>query len=363
MNIRFAMIIAVLAVATILQGCLDSGSGVFQLVKSDPEIIGSTAEPLVRVNVFYVEFADSQHTEHNENRIRESLISAQQFFANEMERHGKGRRTFVVNQNSDGSGYINHITLNRPESDYWTTTSLLNKDIREWEGSLPDHHELANQARERNWSHHPDYWGGAPSVFFIPMYGFRDSCGRVMGGDAWMFCWEWRTVAHELGHVLGLNHNFNNSSYIMSYGYHERFSLSPESAKWLDYHNADAFPKHESGNDLNPVSVVENSPLTIEVTYLYRNVNTYSGIDNQRNTGGLEFAIAWINGFPNAGNMLSGSIDVSDPVITRTARKYGWAEYVRYQARFDVRMPNTDVMHFQFIGKDGHQQKAILEFD
>ena len=37
--------------------------------------------------------------------------------------------------------------------------------------------------------------------------------------------WDWRTAAHELGHAFGLQHDFRDDSYIMSYGSGSKFLI------------------------------------------------------------------------------------------------------------------------------------------
>ena len=45
-----------------------------------------------------------------------------------------------------------------------------------------------------------------------------------------------KVIAHELGHAFGLQHDFRNDAYIMSYGGINRGRLSECAAEWLDVH-------------------------------------------------------------------------------------------------------------------------------
>ena len=64
---------------------------------------------------------------------------------------------------------------------------------------------------------------------------------------------DWDTIAHELGHAFGLQHDFRDPSYLMSYGETKK-RLSKGSAKWLD-----------KSRFFNPNPPFFNEPTAIEI--------------------------------------------------------------------------------------------------
>lgn len=210
--------LTVLCIAVMVGGCseLNEMGVVEQVVKADTDTVLPvlpTPEPLdyqnlVLANVFYIVGADDQHTEKTERRIRASLRNARMFYANEMERHGYGRRTFEIERGDDGAFFIHRLTLQHPKEFYYTNGVLLHDEIRAWEGSLPQHQELVG-------AHHQEYWGRIPTLLFIDSPErdwqllsphLKGACGHA-GSDAWhwdMQCydlqqvgWDWPVVAHE----------------------------------------------------------------------------------------------------------------------------------------------------------------------
>ncbi len=145
----------------------------------------------------------------NVNAEIDALIKETQlFFADEMERHGFGRKTFQFEADASGNTVVHHGELDSPRVAHHGGRDI-GKDIEVY------------MAEEKE-----------PGV-----------CGRGGGGNfggfALIFCWNLTTIAHELGHAFGLQHDFRAGSdiYIMSYGLF-RHQLSKCTAEWLNVHRA-----------------------------------------------------------------------------------------------------------------------------
>ena len=148
---------------------------------------------------------------NTEAEIDALIKETQRFFADEMERHGFGRKTFQIETDVSGNTVIHRG-------------------------------ELDNLGKG----------------FFVYMEEVKSSQvgGFAKGRVAHIYTWDWKTIAHELGHTFGLKHDFRASSdnYIMSYGSQTKPQLSKCTAEWLDVHRA-----------FNPGRSAENEPGKIEM--------------------------------------------------------------------------------------------------
>ena len=157
------------------------------------------------------------------------IKNVQAFFADEMERHGFGRKTFQFEIDRHGNAVVHRVTGKFLDTHYHEDT--VSKVVAE----VPQRF---------------DFLKNVYLVVVDVSTGLIDSvCGR--GGDVWNTAGDWggrafipasgdclntrlgfELTAHELGHAFGLAHDFRKSAYIMSYGQNPD-QLARCTAEWL----------------------------------------------------------------------------------------------------------------------------------
>ena len=194
--------------------------------------------------------------------IRQLIKNAQQFFADEMQRHGFGRKTFTFETREDGEPVVHHIDGKFNETYYYEPLT----DLKVWEEFLeyfgevdaPQHVyliaiDLSYEALDGGNS------GGLAGVSFYPSVDTHDdfvitvssgvkvglrgrnitSGEEARGGIAIIPASgsnfeKLGLTAHELGHTFALVHDFRkgrHSDYVMAAA--EQLRLSKCAAEWL----------------------------------------------------------------------------------------------------------------------------------
>ena len=156
------------------------------------------------------------------------IRDVQQFYADEMQRHGFGRKTFTFETDATGKTVVHHIEGQFTDSYYRQNTF----------------HKVWGEIRQQ--FHTPQ------NIYFIAIdignervgRGYNEACGvgefhGANGGHVLIpasgDCFNLKTAAHELGHAFGLHHDFRNDIYIMSFG-RDPNKLSECAAEWLAAH-------------------------------------------------------------------------------------------------------------------------------
>ena len=214
------------------------------------------------VRVVYFLPNDRPHRPDRVTALRQLIKDAQQFFADEMQRHGFGRKTFTFETREDGEPVVHHIDGKFNETYYYEPLT----DLKVWEEFLeyfgevdaPQHVyliaiDLSYEALDGGNS------GGLAGVSFYPSVDTHDdfvitvssgvkvglrgrnitSGEEARGGIAIIPASgsnfeRLGVTAHELGHTFALVHDFRkgrHSDYVMAAA--EQLRLSKCAAEWL----------------------------------------------------------------------------------------------------------------------------------
>ena len=200
--------------------------------------------------------------------LRQLIKDAQQFYAEQMHRHGFGRKTFTVETDADGEPLVHQVNGKFKEDHYYQTLSLW----KVW-AELPEHFEgddfqhayliaidFSDEGLDGGTS------GGLASLVFRPSGGggrfnlrgpeIITQREEVFGGLALIPSHGHNferlgVTAHEIGHAFGLVHDFRqgrHSDYVMAAA--ELSRLSKCAAEWLSvsrFFNTKSLSHNEPG--------------------------------------------------------------------------------------------------------------------
>ena len=170
--------------------------------------------------------------------MKVTIRQIQTFYAEQMQAHGYGNKTFRFETDTQSDPVVHRVDGQYPDSHYLddTTRTVL---------------EEVEQAFDRD-----------ANIYLIVVDNSINAIGsrgqRVggIGGDRGKNGgfglvhdeFSFHTAAHELGHAFGLQHDFNDNAYIMSYSSGQRYTLSACNAEFLAVHpyfdpNVESAPK------------------------------------------------------------------------------------------------------------------------
>ncbi|MYG05113.1 hypothetical protein F4167_00480, partial [Candidatus Poribacteria bacterium] len=214
--------------------------------------------PVYPPQIRLIHFFPSDHTlQPNMHTELETLAKeTQDFYAEQMEHHGFGRKTFQLETDSNGKIVVHHLQGGSPAQDY---TSRSVSILRELEDLLDliDHIYLVVLD--------PSLQGCLGGLCGLASYSgigvssgaFQMSNnGRLAVVYATGHCAGVGTTAHELGHTFGLQHDYRDKNYVMNHGAETpRFSYA--AAEWLNVH---PFLNASQPNSENPTTIEVLSP-------------------------------------------------------------------------------------------------------
>ena len=160
--------------------------------------------------------------------IKSKICQIQTFYAEQMQAHGYGRKTFRFETDARSEPMVHIVAGRYPDSHYLRKTAInvvaeeigYEFDLRKNIYIIAIDNSI-NAIRSRNGQLSRGIGGRRGKHGGVALFPGRSS---------------FATAAHELGHALGLWHNFNDNAYIMSYGGRQRNSLSVCHAKFLAVH-------------------------------------------------------------------------------------------------------------------------------
>ena len=178
-------------------------------------------------------------------RMKDEIRNAQIFYAGAMQSRGYGDKTFRFETDAQGEPLIHRVDGQHPDSYYlYNTSSTVYDEIV----SAFDLHANVYVIVIDNSTNRVGRNG-----FFANGFGGRR--GKNGGSALIPHGFSFRTLAHELGHTFGLQHDFHRESYIMSYGGGAQNRLSACNAGFLAVH-----PYFSSDS-----SIAEEPPPSIEI--------------------------------------------------------------------------------------------------
>ncbi len=165
-------------------------------------------EYIVRLVYFYPK--GTQPHANIDVKLDEIIKQTQKYFADQMENHGYGRKTFKFETDANGNAVV-HQVLGKKEASHYRGNVL--RCVGEFEGRIQTRNTIL--------------------AIFIDNVGYN--AGVAYGTKAIVpgvpF---WGTIGHELGHTFGLPHDWRGGKFLMSYSGVKL--ISECAAQWLDVH-------------------------------------------------------------------------------------------------------------------------------
>ena len=245
----------------------------FGTLTSIPNSFAQDADPEYVVRVIYFHPNDIEPQEDRITRLNAMIKDVQQFYAEKMEHHGFGRKTFRFETDGTGNVALPHIIKGKYSNAQYNEaeTPPFNKNIN----PILEINEQLDESKKLIYLTWVDRYN--------PDTGPRVSgggYGEIVRGKVWVHLYNidngdlsfpylsraWSVLVHELGHGFGLKHDFRDDSYIMSYGPdHLTDKLSYCAAEWLDAHK---YFNHIGGtiNDNTDVQMLTPSLVTPPAT-------------------------------------------------------------------------------------------------
>lgn len=212
---------------------------------SPQKILDSTLGPPIRF--FYVEDYGTEHSDEVEADFIEQIKKSQEYLADEMERHGYGRRTFALS-----TWEIQRINVSQHESFYIDDFYSLDVSPRDF----CDDHSLPNSEwqplREELESMTKPFSGRQEICIYFVSFPIHCAMGRaytetnnIIMYAQYQYAFNYdrisfETLTHEIVHILGLPHDSRENNLMNSVRHPDKegsYILYPDQAKYINDFN------------------------------------------------------------------------------------------------------------------------------
>ena len=177
------------------------------------------------------------------NKIDQMLKDVQSFFADEMERHGYGRKSFEFEKNSDDTAKVYLFEAETTDKYYkGSAKSKVKKEISQHFNAINNIFFIivdkspevkANEIRKTSAEIKRSYAKLARLTFQLQGLVFRQQGGEIVL-DKSLDSYSKDAIILEFAKTFGLNRDYRSPSYLMSNSDHQSKHLSKSSATWLN---------------------------------------------------------------------------------------------------------------------------------
>ena len=187
------------------------------------------------VKIIY--FLPSDRAPHPDipEKLDKFIKDVQKYYADEMERHGLGRKTFTLEKNEDGSAKI-YLFEGRSTEDYYlkNISTKVEKEIYDRFDPLKNIYLIIADISNESINKITGMYGAGPNHLTI---NYEDKMWGQRGGDIIMTAdpnkFSPIYISKMFGYAFGLDPDLRDASYLMSNG-RKRKQLSKSSAEWLN---------------------------------------------------------------------------------------------------------------------------------
>ena len=201
------------------------------------------------VRMIYFRPNDRPFRQEVVDAMKTVIRHAQTFYAEQMLSHGYAETTFHFETDEQGEPLIHRVKGQYPDSRYtWRDGTLPGNEFSTSEGHVYfTVYDLSNApiGGGRNGKN----WGGTEYTAEVILAASKSAGKSLYSGE-----YSFYVVVHELGHAFGLEHDWRDGSYIMSYGPPGWNRLSECAADFLAVH---PYFNHDIPIEETPPPVIE----------------------------------------------------------------------------------------------------------